>query len=64
MKDQVAELTRLPLVHWAFTTIRHDRLASALTSRATGADRGRQSASPRITGGLVSHDQGKRSIPG
>ena len=59
VKDQVAEPTRLPLVNWAFTTIRHDRLPSALTSRATGTDRGRQTASQRITGGLVSHWQEK-----
>jgi hypothetical protein len=48
---------------WAFATIHHRLFASALPPRPSGPDRGRQSANPRITGGLVNHEQDKRSIP-
>jgi hypothetical protein len=44
---------------WAFTTIRHRLLASALPRRRSGTDRGRQTASQRITGGLLSHRRGE-----
>jgi hypothetical protein len=43
---------------WAFTTISYRLLASALPPRPTGPDRGRQTASQRITGGLVSFAKG------
>jgi hypothetical protein len=46
-------------VSWAFTIIRHGLLASALPPDPRGTDRGRQTASQRITGGLVSHWQEK-----
>ena len=42
---------------WAFTTICHHLWSSALTPGRSGTDRGRQTASQRITGGLVSHWQ-------
>jgi hypothetical protein len=43
----------LPALSWASTTIRHGLLATALTCGRSGTDRGRQTASQRITGGLV-----------
>jgi hypothetical protein len=49
----------LPSLSWVFATIRHRLLASALPPRSSGTDRGRQTASQRITGGLVSHWQEK-----
>jgi hypothetical protein len=51
----------LSALSWAFTTIRYRLLASALPPRQRGTDRGRQTASQRITGGLVSYEQRKRS---
>jgi hypothetical protein len=44
---------------WAFTTIYHHLLSTALTRGRSGTDRGRQTASQRIPGGLVSHWQEK-----
>jgi hypothetical protein len=46
---------------WAFATVHHSLLPSALPSSPASTDRGRQTASQRITGGLVSHEQRKRS---
>ena len=48
---------------WAFITVHHSLLSSALPPRPTGTDRGRQSANPRITGGLVSATRGNASSP-
>ena len=45
----------LPALSWASTTIPHHLLPSALPPHSRGTDRGRQTASQRITGGLVSH---------
>ena len=42
----------------AATGVRHDLLPSALPPRPSGTDRGRQTASQRLTGGLVSHLRG------
>lgn len=50
VKDQVCEPFRLPLVSWAFTTIREGLLPLALTRGRPGADRGRRSAGPRSPG--------------
>jgi hypothetical protein len=61
MEDRDAERRVIPLLNWAFTTIDHDFLLSVLPRGPSGTDRGRQSANPRLTGGLVSHDQAKRS---
>jgi hypothetical protein len=55
VRDRDAKAGGKPLLSWAFTTISHHLLPSALPRRRSGTDRGRQSASPRITGGLVSH---------
>jgi hypothetical protein len=62
VRDRDAKAGGKALLNWAFTTVSHHRLLSALTSHPPGTDRGRQSANLRITGGLVSYDQGKRSI--
>jgi hypothetical protein len=55
MKDRGPELPGLSHLSWPFATIRDGLLASALPPRPSDSDRGRQSANPRITGGLVSH---------
>jgi hypothetical protein len=43
----------MPAGSRAFATIHHTLVSSALPSRPTSTDRGRQTASQRITGGLV-----------
>jgi hypothetical protein len=50
IEDRDAEPRGIPLLSWAFTTIRHGLLPSALTRGRRGADRGRQSANPRSPG--------------
>jgi hypothetical protein len=57
VKEHGREPPGIPLLSWAFTTIRHDLLPSALTRGSGGTDRGRQSADPRSPGGLVGQDQ-------
>jgi hypothetical protein len=59
VEDRDAERRGIPLLNWAFTTIHDVLLPSALPLRPSGTDRGRQTASQRITGGLVSHWQAK-----
>jgi hypothetical protein len=51
----------VPALSWAFTPIRHSLLASALPPRQSGTDRGKADREPAITGGLVNHQQARRS---
>jgi hypothetical protein len=53
MEDRDAEPRGIPLLSWAFTTVRHDLWLAALPFGSCGKDRGRQTAAQRPNGHLV-----------
>src|SRR5918993_1757756 len=62
VKHRETDRPNLPAGSWAFTTIHHTLLSSALPPCPTSTDRGEGRARTRITGGLVMPDQG-RGVP-
>ena len=60
VKDAQRRHAHRQRLSWTFTMICHHFWRVALPPAPRGTDRGRQIANPRITGGLVSHEQAKR----